>query len=940
TTDVPAVTETETFSLTVSDGTSSSAPAAIVIDIVDDVPTANNDTWGLTVTGATILTGLLTNDVFGADGVDTDNAPVAGQVTVTQPGHGTVTYNNNGTFTYTPTNGYNGGDSFTYTIKDGDGDTSTATVSLTVNTNDPPVVANTENWMPSDPAQQTSGTPNYPNGYPLLITTPTDADGDNLIVTATGTIPTGVFYYNGSSYVALTAGTVLYNPSASINRLADLVYRPTAAVTDTVNTSFSLNVSDGTITTVQTVGIHEVPPTSVPGPTGNIQGSQNSPLTSGNDADADFVLNASFVNAVNNDPSAGSITLQTDFQHRSGYSVPIQAGDQNGNDLEAQVNVYIYVDGIKFQAVSTTDGNANTWLFDGQLMKTVVDFDTIINTTNPSQTLAQYIALNPVAAGETWNIQYDDITPGNEQARMLNFGLEVFDPGNPGITVSGNALLADQIYGGSGSDTLSGNGGNDIIVGRGGNDLIDGGAGNDLLTGGLGKDTLTGGTGADTFVIGTGDSTPVIGGSADAGTISGYDTITDWGVGGTADKLDFSVAAIAAATTTGFNGTDSALTFAGQTIKSDAISANGIITFDDANTYANALSLNTAGGVAAAVQYLMANDIGGAGTTVAFVGNGNTYVYEQTTTNAGGTLVQLTGVAIANLNILITNGAVDPIILDLNHDGFAFSDLNHGVQFDINGDGTKDQVAWNTSNDGMLAIDLNHDGKVDDGTELFTPSFGGGHFASGAAALASLDSNHDGVIDHSDAAFDSLLIWKDANANGISDAGELSNLAHNDITSISTTTTSAVGEIDGQTVTGNGTFQMADGTTGNYVEVELDTSLAAPAQPAIASDGSKTFAIGSLEVADLIADFHDGDKIDLSSLLKGLAGVTDLVGDGFVEIAQSSANAANAEVKVDTDGGGDNYHTVAVLENYTFHSAADAVKILYDDSHGTKTDVA
>ena len=62
--------------------------------------------------------------------------------------------------------------------------------------------------------------------------------------------------------------------------------------------------------------------------------------------------------------------------------------------------------------------------------------------------------------------------------------------------------------------------------------------------------------------------------------------------------------------------------------------------------------------------------------------------------------------------------------------------------------------------------------------------------------------------------------------------------------------------------------------------------------------------------------------------------------EGFVEIAQSSANAANAEVKVDTNGGGDNYQTVAVLENYTFHSAAEAVKILYDDSHGTKQDVA
>ncbi|WP_210235815.1 hypothetical protein, partial [Mesorhizobium sp. M1C.F.Ca.ET.204.01.1.1] len=109
-----------------------------------------------------------------------------------------------------------------------------------------------------------------------------------------------------------------------------------------------------------------------------------------------------------------------------------------------------------------------------------------------------------------------------------------------------------------------------------------------------------------------------------------------------------------------------------------------------------------------------------------------------TTTNAGvGALVDLQGVTISNLNNLI-GGSVDPIILDLNHNGFAFSDVSHGVQFDMNGDGTKEQLAWNTSHDGMLAVDLNHDGKIDDGTELFTPNFNGGHFDSGAAALASL----------------------------------------------------------------------------------------------------------------------------------------------------------------------------------------------------------
>ncbi|MHB9479022.1 tandem-95 repeat protein [Mesorhizobium sp. W016] len=127
------------FAVVVTDADGDSAPAGnLVITIVDDVPTATNDTWGPTITGATVLTGLLTNDKFGADGVDTDNNPVSGQVTATNGAHGTVTYNNDGTFTYTPTGIYIGSDSFTYTIKDGDGDTSTATVTLNVQTNTVP----------------------------------------------------------------------------------------------------------------------------------------------------------------------------------------------------------------------------------------------------------------------------------------------------------------------------------------------------------------------------------------------------------------------------------------------------------------------------------------------------------------------------------------------------------------------------------------------------------------------------------------------------------------------------------------------------------------------------------------------------------------------------------------------------------------------------------
>ncbi|TPM26058.1 type I secretion C-terminal target domain-containing protein, partial [Mesorhizobium sp. B2-3-5] len=486
------------------------------------------------------------------------------------------------------------------------------------------------------------------------------------------------------------------------------------------------------------------------------------------------------------------------------------------------------------------------------------------------------------------------------------------------------------LLGQDGDDHLTGINGHDTILSGGqGNDTLTGLDGKDTLIGGAGADTMTGGAGNDTFVIGAGESTPVIGGSGNAGTISGYDIITDF-VAGT-DKLTLP-GSLVAATSGNVNGGDSTLTIGGDTVQSHSVT-NGIASFFGTDSFTAPLAVTSAASLAAVVQYLNATDIGNAGATLAFTatisGVNHTYVYTQATTNAGvGALVDLQGVTISNLNTLI-GGSVDPIILDLNHNGFAFSDVSHGVQFDMNGDGTKEQIAWNTSHDGMLAVDLNHDGKINDGTELFTPNFGGGNFASGVAALASLDSNHDGVIDHNDAAFSSLLIWKDANANGISDAGELSHLADNGVVSISTAAHPAVGEIDGQTVTGNGTFQMADGTSGNYVEVELDTSLVAPTQPSVAIDGTSgadTFKIDNLNIKDLISDYHgaEGDKIDLSALFdRAPAGnIADYV----------HYNSATSTVSVDTSGSGNpaNFVDVAVLQNAP---PVGTINILYDDTN-------
>ena len=214
--------------------------------------------------------------------------------------------------------------------------------------------------------------------------------------------------------------------------------------------------------------------------------------------------------------------------------------------------------------------------------------------------------------------------------------------------------------------TLTGTGFGEILIGRDGtnntinanegNDVLVGGTGNDTLNGGAGADMMTGGGGVDTFIINSAQSPGTVGGSGDAGTISGYDIITDFATA--TDILNLQGTA-APATGTNVNGTDSSLTINGQTIKSHTIS-NGIITFDDANTFGSPLTLSSTADVAAAVDYLHRNNLGNAGATVAFVANiggtAQTYVFEQVGNSpnaANDILVDLAGVTLSNLTALI-----------------------------------------------------------------------------------------------------------------------------------------------------------------------------------------------------------------------------------------------------------------------------------------------
>ena len=161
---------TDSFAVVVTDTDGSTDTASLDVRVVDDVPTAVNDSAGQLAENASVTVNVFANDVAGADGVDL----ASGVALETGAAKGSVVYQGNGVFLYTPNAGAEGSDSFTYTITDGDGDTSTATVTINLLRDSTPTVSVTDMTVPEA---------GLPGG--------TQAAGDSETATGSMTIATG-----------------------------------------------------------------------------------------------------------------------------------------------------------------------------------------------------------------------------------------------------------------------------------------------------------------------------------------------------------------------------------------------------------------------------------------------------------------------------------------------------------------------------------------------------------------------------------------------------------------------------------------------------------------------------------------------------------------------------------------------------------------------------
>jgi gliding motility-associated-like protein len=204
---------TDSFTYYANDGQQNSSPTLVTITIlpVNDAPIAFDDAIS-TNEDTPVNIPILSNDI------DVDDILVASMIVVVDgPSQGTLAINTTtGTVIYTPNLDYNGGDSFTYQVKDAsDALSNIATVNITINpVNDAPV-ANADFAT-------------TPEEIPVSIQVlGNDTDVDNMPETSSLSVVNGPA--NGSAVVQPSTGTILYTPQKDFTGSDSFTYTVTDA---------------------------------------------------------------------------------------------------------------------------------------------------------------------------------------------------------------------------------------------------------------------------------------------------------------------------------------------------------------------------------------------------------------------------------------------------------------------------------------------------------------------------------------------------------------------------------------------------------------------------------------------------------------------------------------------------------------------------------------
>jgi Ca2+-binding RTX toxin-like protein len=511
------VTEMATVNMTVT----------AVADIVDDAVSVVQDS------GSNSLA-LLANDSF--------ESAARAITAVGAAAHGTTAINNAGTpgntaddfVTYTPTAGYSGPDSFTYTVTSG-GVMETANVTVDVTA---PNTAPAVDLDADDSSGATLGdfASSYTEGGAAAAIADTDVSitdadaGDNITgatislsdpeggdqLNVVGALPGSIVASGGGTDTITLSGTgtrAEYQQALTQIFFSSTSDNPTALGTHN-DRSIGIIVNDGTANsapvtaTVSVVGVDDAPVAK-----NDAVATDEATLLAGNvfanngsGADSDVDGPPLSVSAVNG--NAGVVGTQVTLA--SGAKLTVNA---NGT--------FNYDPNHAFDATPAAGSGASnmpahdsfTYTLTGGGTGTVtvtiagLDSDDILLGTSGDDILKGGIGIDSMSGGAGNDAYFvdnaaDSVTEaagqGNDRvfasvSYTLGAGVQVElmttdnHAGTAAINLTGNEL-ANAIYGNAGDNILMGGGGNDGLVGNGGNDVLNGGAGVDSTNGGAGDD--------------------------------------------------------------------------------------------------------------------------------------------------------------------------------------------------------------------------------------------------------------------------------------------------------------------------------------------------------------------------------------------------------------------------------------------------------------------
>ncbi|MFN3828124.1 MAG: Ig-like domain-containing protein [Micavibrio sp.] len=527
-------------------------------------PQAKNDSF-TALEGQTVTGNVLADNGTGADSdADGDPLSVVPAEFVTAAG-ASVLLLSNGDFIYTPLENYNGSDSFTYTLEDGQGGSQTGTVSFGIlAVNDMPEAFDDHFTVNED--EILIGNVLLDNGQGA----DTDIDGDVLRVEA-------------GSYTTAAGGFVVMDESGTFT------YTPAPDYHGTDSFTYMLGDGAGGVSmataTIDVLSVNDGPEARDDRFTGLENNEIEGNLLADNGFGADFDQEGDSLRVVQDmvtSVAGGSVILMHngDFVYMppAGYS-----GEDSfvytitdGNGGQASATAFITLEPSNEAPVAQDDSasgfiletiGGNVLLDNGFGADADPDGDPLsvepagFMTAKGGLVMLQAngdYTYTPVAGFTGHDSFTYTVTDGQGGIATATVNINVGLKGNEIVDGNGGSLLigsnhtdtilgqggsdfilgrqaADKILGGSGKDVIHGQNGNDLLIGGsdsdilfGGNgndvligddilmtgsgdyyhagsggdvDLLYGGNGNDLLIGGAGNDCLYGGNGSDTFMF-------------------------------------------------------------------------------------------------------------------------------------------------------------------------------------------------------------------------------------------------------------------------------------------------------------------------------------------------------------------------------------------------------------------------------------------------------